>query len=277
MSTSYANAVIKAPVLDTLNPYVVTSPFGPRTLNIGGKIDTSVHTGVDLVPVVKVKAIAKGKVIAMRNTVREVDTPTIIKNATVSLYAGNYIEIQHGNGEISKYGHLAYGSILVKVGDIVEKGQVIATVGKTGYVTGAHLHFAIKIAGKYVDPMPYLLGKATIKDLITNPKMYPLETPTLTILASVLNYRDAPNGKVVGQLPKGAMLQCTRKSEMLEGYQWAEVLFEDKWVYCALNPLWNTLTEMKVIEKTITKEVYKPLSKVFEDAEVKVNLIVAPK
>lgn len=277
MSTSYANNLIKAPVLDTINPYVVTSPFGPRTLNIGGKIDTSFHSGVDLVPVVKVKAIAKGKITAVRNSVKETDTPTIIKNASISLYAGNYIEIQHGNGEISKYCHLAYGSILVKVGDIVEKGSVIATVGKTGYVTGAHLHFAIKIAGKYVDPMPYLLGKAVIKDLITKPKMYPLETPTLTVLASVLNYRDAPNGNRVGTLPKGAVLQCARKSEMLGGYQWVEVLYEDAWVYCALNPLWNTLTEMKVVEKTITKEVYKPLSKVFEDAEVKVSLTVATK
>ena len=55
--------------------------------------------------------------------------------------AGNYITIDHGNGEFSFYGHLAENSVKVKPGDAVRKGDVIAAVGNTGRSTEPHLHF----------------------------------------------------------------------------------------------------------------------------------------
>lgn len=279
MSTTYANASIKAPFLLTDKPYVCTSPFGMRTLTIGGKTTTSKHWGMDFGPMAQVCAMATGKVTAVRSNILESQTPEIIAKAQVDLYGGNKIEVSYGNGQKSTYSHLAYGSILVKVGDIVKKNQPLATIGKTGYVTGPHLHLGFIAGGYYVDPLPYILGKIPIVDYPTNPKMTALDTPTLTILASVLNYRDAPNGsKVLGQLLKGATYQCTRKSEILGGYEWAEILLGNDLVYTALNPLWNTLTSgTKIIEKVVIKEVYQPLDKVFEDAEVRMSIQLTPK
>lgn len=67
---------------------------------------------------------------------------------------GNYIIIDHGNGFISLYGHLS--SLMVKDGANVEKGDMIGTMGSTGYSTGDHLHFEIRYQGMYLNPASYL-------------------------------------------------------------------------------------------------------------------------
>lgn len=67
---------------------------------------------------------------------------------------GNYIAIDHGNGVSSAYGHNS--ALLVKVGDKVVRGQVIARSGNTGLSTGPHVHFEIRINGQPSNPMPYL-------------------------------------------------------------------------------------------------------------------------
>jgi murein DD-endopeptidase MepM/ murein hydrolase activator NlpD len=64
---------------------------------------------------------------------------------------GNLIVIQHHNEITSHYGHL--NSIHVQTGELVTTGQVIGAVGKTGRVTGAHLHFEIRHLGKSQDPL----------------------------------------------------------------------------------------------------------------------------
>jgi murein DD-endopeptidase MepM/ murein hydrolase activator NlpD len=63
---------------------------------------------------------------------------------------GNLIEIDHGNGYVSRYGHNA--SNLVAVGDYVKAGQVIALMGATGRARGNHLHFEILRDGRHVNP-----------------------------------------------------------------------------------------------------------------------------
>lgn len=67
---------------------------------------------------------------------------------------GNMIEIDHGNGLISRYGHAS--KLLVKVGDVVLKGQKIAEVGSTGRSTGPHLHFEVRYRGAPQNPEHYL-------------------------------------------------------------------------------------------------------------------------
>lgn len=67
---------------------------------------------------------------------------------------GTSLVIRHRNGQISIYGHCQ--SITVAVGDHVTRGQVVARVGSTGRATGSHLHFAIKKAGLFVNPLKYL-------------------------------------------------------------------------------------------------------------------------
>jgi murein DD-endopeptidase MepM/ murein hydrolase activator NlpD len=67
---------------------------------------------------------------------------------------GYYIAIDHGNGISTAYAHNS--RLLVKEGDVVYQGQVIAGSGSTGLSTGPHLHFEVRINGAPVDPVKYL-------------------------------------------------------------------------------------------------------------------------
>ena len=67
---------------------------------------------------------------------------------------GNTLVIDHGMGVMSFYLHLS--KFKVKVGDIVEKGQVVGLSGHTGYTLGAHLHFSIRINNVAIDPVKFL-------------------------------------------------------------------------------------------------------------------------
>lgn len=67
---------------------------------------------------------------------------------------GKMVEINHGNGMSTRYAHAS--SIVAKLGDVVEKGQLIARVGSTGQSTGSHLHFEVRMAGHALDPNLFL-------------------------------------------------------------------------------------------------------------------------
>jgi murein DD-endopeptidase MepM/ murein hydrolase activator NlpD len=91
----------------------------------------------------------------------DVGTPVRAAAGGVVIYAqfngsgyGNCIEIDHGNGIISRYAHLS--RMIAREGDIVLKGQRIGLVGNTGRSTGPHLHFEIRIGGAPQNPAPYL-------------------------------------------------------------------------------------------------------------------------
>lgn len=70
---------------------------------------------------------------------------------------GNMIEISHGNGYVTRYAH--NNKNLVRVGEKVERGEVIATMGSTGRSTGTHVHFEVIYNGRHVDPRKYLSSK----------------------------------------------------------------------------------------------------------------------
>lgn len=88
-------------------------------------------------------------------------------------YSGNVIMVDHGQGVISMYGHLS--AFDVKVGDRVERGQIIGRVGATGRVTGPHLHLGLLVQGVAVDAMPLyveplqVVGGPTPEDKIVRP------------------------------------------------------------------------------------------------------------
>jgi murein DD-endopeptidase MepM/ murein hydrolase activator NlpD len=67
---------------------------------------------------------------------------------------GNLIEVSHGNGYITRYAHCK--ELLAAVGDVVEKGQVLATMGSTGRSTGPHVHYEVRKEGKTVNPKKYI-------------------------------------------------------------------------------------------------------------------------
>ena len=71
---------------------------------------------------------------------------------------GNVLEIDHGNGIVTKYAHCS--RIVVRAGQRVTRGQVIAHVGNSGLSTGPHLHYEIHEHGRVVDPLRYVLPEA---------------------------------------------------------------------------------------------------------------------
>ena len=126
----------------------ITSGFGSRW--------GTTHKGID---------ISDGSIQGMPVVASRSGTVTRADNACTHNYPknsscgcgggyGNRVEISHGDGTSTLYGHMV--TITVSVGQTVEQGQVIGYVGSTGHSTGYHLHFEIKQNGVQVDPMAYL-------------------------------------------------------------------------------------------------------------------------
>ena len=67
---------------------------------------------------------------------------------------GNLVELEHGKGLQTRYGHLS--KILVNSGDRVRRGQLIGLMGSTGRSTGSHLHYEVRMDGGAVNPVPFL-------------------------------------------------------------------------------------------------------------------------
>ena len=114
------------------------SGFGPRKAPTKGA--STYHKGVDIGGKYGAQIVA-----ALAGTVVE---------ASYNSSAGNYVNINHGNGYMTRYLHCS--KLLVKKGDKVLQGQVIALVGSTGVSTAPHLHFGVYIDGVAVDPLRYV-------------------------------------------------------------------------------------------------------------------------
>ena len=75
---------------------------------------------------------------------------------------GFFVKIDHGDGLETLYGHNSVN--LVKIGDFVQRGQIIAKVGSTGSSTGPHVHFEVRINGNAVNPAPWLNDTEVVSD-----------------------------------------------------------------------------------------------------------------
>ena len=112
----------------------VSSPYG---LRFGG---TEFHQGIDIAA--------------------EMGTPIVATADGVVTAAGwnggygNMVDIDHGNGILTRYGHAS--EVLVHEGQHVKRGDVIAYMGSTGFSTGPHVHYEIHVHGETVNPASYL-------------------------------------------------------------------------------------------------------------------------
>ena len=116
----------------------LSSPYGFRADPFSGK--RAWHAGIDF------SALAGSDVMATAAGV----VTTVERKAGY----GIFVEISHGDGYTTRYGHNK--TVLVKKGDLVEKGQTIAKVGSTGRSTGPHVHYEVTRNGKRVNPWRYL-------------------------------------------------------------------------------------------------------------------------
>jgi murein DD-endopeptidase MepM/ murein hydrolase activator NlpD len=122
---------------------------------ITGEIDFSSTFGVRMDPFLRRPAMHTG--LDMRGDTGEPVHATANGKVTVAGREGGYgnmVEIDHGNGFSTRFGHLS--AIDVKVGQTVRTGQVVGKIGSTGRSTGPHLHYETRINDEAVDPQKFL-------------------------------------------------------------------------------------------------------------------------
>ena len=122
-----------------INPLegIVTSTFGMRKNPVTG--DLEFHNGIDIAA-------------DIGTDIRAVCGATVAETGENS-FNGKYLVLRHEGAEVI-YAHLS--GILVKEGDAVKSGQVIAQSGDTGVATGPHLHYGLRANGDYIDPYPFV-------------------------------------------------------------------------------------------------------------------------
>ncbi|MGH9354347.1 MAG: M23 family metallopeptidase, partial [Terriglobia bacterium] len=122
-----------------------SSPFGMRIDPFTGEL--SFHPGIDFAGPEgePVKAVAAG----------------VVTWAGPRSGYGNMVEIDHGNGYATLYGHSE--KVLVHVGEVVKKGEEIALLGSTGRSTGPHVHFEVLYNGKPVNPAQFVNASGRLR------------------------------------------------------------------------------------------------------------------
>lgn len=128
------------PLIWPANGGHISGRFGYRHSPFNGKKEF--HSGLDisLRPKTPVLAAARGKVIF----------------SSWSPGLGNTVKVSHKNGLVTVYGHNS--KLLVKLGQVVERGQNIALSGNTGLSTGPHLHYEVQKRGYFENPINYILN-----------------------------------------------------------------------------------------------------------------------
>lgn len=138
----------------------ITSEYGMRVHPITGAY--KLHTGTDIGAPMGADFVAAAK--------------GVVTKASMTPAYGNMVIIDHGGGVQTLYAH---GSeILVQVGQEVEAGTPVLKVGSTGYSTGPHAHFEIRINGQTVNPLDYLLKQDEIQNAVNENKSENEETDT---------------------------------------------------------------------------------------------------
>jgi murein DD-endopeptidase MepM/ murein hydrolase activator NlpD len=127
------------PVTLPLTSIRVTSLYGLRTDPVYGY--SGLHPGVDLA--------------APQGTPAFATAAGVVVRAWLAGDYGNLVEIRHGLGFSTRYGHLS--GFAVKAGQVVDRGSLVAVTGATGHVTGPHLHYEIRYRDEPIDPIKFVL------------------------------------------------------------------------------------------------------------------------
>ncbi|HEY6132950.1 MAG TPA: M23 family metallopeptidase [Rubrivivax sp.] len=123
---------------------LVGSGFGFRSDPMTGR--PALHTGLDFA--------------AETGTAIHAAAGGVVVSTNYHPQYGQLVEIDHGNGLMTRYAHCS--KILVRAGDIVRRGQLVASVGNTGRSTGPHLHFEVLVEGVPQDPARFLAASASL-------------------------------------------------------------------------------------------------------------------
>jgi murein DD-endopeptidase MepM/ murein hydrolase activator NlpD len=134
-----ASGAIAVPSDKPVRTAAFTSGYGVRSDPFRGA--AAMHPGIDLAGPTgtPIYATADG---------------TVMRAGWNSGGYGNLVEIDHGRGIATRYGHLS--RVLVHAGDRITRGQLIARMGSTGRSTGSHLHYEVRIDGRPVNPIPFM-------------------------------------------------------------------------------------------------------------------------
>lgn len=126
----------------TLMPAIghLTSNYGPRMSPYAGRI--KMHEGLDIGAPIGTPIVAPAD--------------GVITFSGPKPGFGNFVQIDHGYGVETIFGHAS--SLAVKKGQKIHRGDKIATVGNTGYSTGSHVHYEVRVNGTPVDPLYYVLN-----------------------------------------------------------------------------------------------------------------------
>lgn len=151
-SKVFVSAIIEK---EPVNEVIAVGKFEPV-------IDPVGHQGAHIWPVPAYTAVSRGWLPYHRamDITAPSGTPIIATEFGVVITAefhgsyGFYVEIDHGNGIVTLYAHMT--GYAVAVGDVVQQGQTIGYVGRTGTATGNHLHYEVKVSGVQVDPELYI-------------------------------------------------------------------------------------------------------------------------
>lgn len=184
-------------------------PYTPAYGSFHGGIDVSrgrndlvtKSGGLSVGP--NIVAACDGTITALSMTATE---DSVYSNGTFTkLTPYNYIEITTPDGRyVTQYGHLSLLAVNAstgqkfKIGDTVQRGQIIGKMGTTGKSTGVHLHFAIKDNGQLVDPLNYY---------ITTPDYGSISPNSITHLPSGYRYIGSKTAGLTNTLPTGAFPQ----------------------------------------------------------------------
>lgn len=141
LDKAHATAVIAIPSQKPLREVVISSSFGVRSDPF--RSTAAMHAGVDMQGAVGTPVFATADGVVLR--------------AEWSGGYGNLVEIDHGKGIATRYGHLS--QIVVQANARVKRGDLIGLMGSTGRSTGSHLHYEVRIDGRAVNPMPFLEGE----------------------------------------------------------------------------------------------------------------------